>query len=260
MAGDNMQASSSISEPTSVSASASGKHAGTPSEAAGFSLLEVMVALAILAISLTSLLNAQTASIRATRYAQAITSVVFLAEYALVDVEWRIQKDGGWVAEDKRYEGNFSEQGWPDVTYDCLIDFIELPEYNELRESKDEADSDDGANSNVQDAGDQAFSALQVVWPMVKQAIENSIRKVQCTVFFKNGNVDEQYTLETFWTDPEKLKMMPSLGGEDLGGDNDGGSGGSGNSGAGRGGRGSSTRPGGGAGPGIKLGGEGRRG
>ncbi len=232
-------------------------HPSADQGAAGFSLLEVMVAMAILAISLTSLLNAQTASIRATRYAQAITSVVFLAEYALVDVEWRIQKDGGWVGEDKYYEGDFSDQGWPDVTYACLIDFIEMPEYNELREAKAEADTEGAGSSNVRDAGDQAFSALQVVWPMVKQAIEKSIRKVQCTVYFKNGAVNEEYTLETFWTDPEQLKSIGQLGGEDLGEDDDNGGGGAGGNPAGGGGRGTSTRPGGGNRPGISFG-EGR--
>ncbi len=223
---------------------------------AGFSLLEVMVALAILAISLTSLLNAQTASIRATRYAQAITSVVFLAEYALVDVEWRIQKDGGWVGEDKYYEGDFSEQGWPDVTYSCLIDFIEMPEYNELREAKAEADTDGGvgSGSNVRDAADQAFSALQLVWPVVKQGIERSIRKVQCTVYFKNGTVDEEYTLETFWTDPEQLKVLPQLGGEDMGDGGDGGDGGGAGAGPGGGGA-TGTRPGGGGSSGSRPGG-----
>ena len=102
----------------------------------GFTLLEVMIAVAILGISMTSLLTSQMASIRATRYAQAITSVAFLAEYQLIEVEWLMEKDGGWVREDRSYEGSFSEQGWPDTKFKCLVDFIELPDYSKLRAAK----------------------------------------------------------------------------------------------------------------------------
>ena len=51
-----------------------------PSGQAGFTLLEVLIAVAILALSLTSLLGSQIDSLRATRYAQGITAAAFLAE------------------------------------------------------------------------------------------------------------------------------------------------------------------------------------
>jgi hypothetical protein len=60
-----------------------------------------------------------------------------------------------------------------------------------------------------------------MVWPMVKQAIERSIRKVKCTVFWKDGSVNNEYSIYTFWADPEKLKTLPGLGGEAKEGDDD---------------------------------------
>jgi hypothetical protein len=60
-----------------------------------------------------------------------------------------------------------------------------------------------------------------MVWPMVKQAIERSIRKVKCTVFWKDGSIANEYTIYTFWADPEKLKTLPGLGGEAKEGDED---------------------------------------
>ncbi|HFE44928.1 MAG TPA: prepilin-type N-terminal cleavage/methylation domain-containing protein, partial [Nannocystis exedens] len=44
---------------------------GKPYGDGGFTLLEGMIAVAILGVSMTSLLTSQVASIRATRYAQA---------------------------------------------------------------------------------------------------------------------------------------------------------------------------------------------
>lgn len=201
----------------------------------GFTLLEVMVAMAILAMSMTSLLASQTASIRATRYAQQVTAIAFLVEYQLIETEYVMRKEGGWVLADKTYEGNFASLGWPDIQHKCIVDFLELPDYSKLRAAKDESDRAKQGESTMyyKDAGDKAFGALAMVWPMIKQAIERSIRKVKCTVFWKDGVIANEYTISTFWADPEKLKTLPGLGGEAKEGDEDGSEGAGGQPGAG---------------------------
>jgi hypothetical protein len=138
---------------------------------------------------MTSLLASQMASIRATRYAQQLTAIAFLAEYQLIETEYVMRKEGGWVLEDKIYEGNFAAQGWPDIKYKCVVDFLEIPDYSKLRAAKDDSDRAKQGESSLyyKNAGDKAFGALAMVWPMVKQAIERSIRKVKCTVFWKDG-------------------------------------------------------------------------
>jgi len=189
----------------------------------GMTLLEVMVAMAILALSMTSLMASQMASIRATRYAQHVTSIAFLAEYQLIEVEYVMRKEGGWVLEDKIYEGTFAAQLWPDIRYKCIVDFLEIPDYSKLRAAKDDSDRAAQGESSVyyKSAGDKAFGALAMVWPMIKQAIERSIRKVKCTVYWKDGSLQNEYTIYTFWADPEKLKTLPGLGGEAKEGDED---------------------------------------
>ena len=182
----------------------------------GLTLLEVMVAMAILAVSMTSLMTSQMASIRATRYAQQVTSIAFLAEFQLIEVEYTMRKEGGWILQDKIYENTFAAQGWPDIRYKCIVDFLEIPDYSKLRAAKDESDKSQQGESSVyyKNAGDKAFNALGMVWPMIKQAIERSIRKVKCTVFWKDGSLQNEYSIYTFWADPEKLKTLPGLGGE----------------------------------------------
>ncbi|MCA9719417.1 MAG: prepilin-type N-terminal cleavage/methylation domain-containing protein, partial [Myxococcales bacterium] len=191
----------------------------------GFTLLEVMIAVAILSVSMTGLYTAQMANMNATAYARDITAVSFLAEYIIVDLERRMAKDGGWVAQDKTYDGDFGEEGWPKIKYSCLIDFVEMPEYSQLREAKEDADTD-GGGTQYQDAGDQMFSALGVVWPMVKNAIEQSIRKVSCTIVWpRGGDTEETLLIETYWTEPANLTKLPDLGGEFTEDGEDGGGG-----------------------------------
>jgi prepilin-type N-terminal cleavage/methylation domain-containing protein len=201
----------------------------------GFTLLEVMVAMAILAMSMTSLLASQTASIRATRYAQQVTAIAFLVEYQLIETEYVMRKEGGWILQDKIYEGNFALQGWPEIRHKCVVDFLEIPDYSKLRAAKDESDRAKQGESGLyyKDASDKAFGALAMVWPMVKQAIERSIRKVNCTVYWKDGSIPNEFTISTFWADPEKLKTLPGLGGEAKEGDDADVPGGGGGGGAG---------------------------
>ena len=213
------------------------------------------MAVAILAISLTSLLTSQMNALRATRYAQTITAVSFLAESKLIDIEFELKQDG-WGDSDKEFEGDFSEEGWPDVSYTCLVDMIEMPDYSELQQAHDAENADGGGvgNTNVQDTGEQAFDMLGMVWPIVKGAIENSIRKVSCTVFWSDGKVHHDFEVATFWTDTTRLLSIPEAGGEvgedddtdqpDPGGSQPGGGGRPGGGGGGKpGGGGSSTKP-----------------
>lgn len=195
--------------------------------AAGFTLLEVMIAMAVLAVSMTSLMTSQMQNLQATRQAQQLTSIAFLAQYQIIETEYVVRKEGGWVLEDKKYEGYFADQGWPDVKYQCIVDFLTIPDYSKLRAAKDDSKraakdaAGDGSSMYYQNAGDKAFTALGLVWPVVKQAIERSIRKVKCTIYWKEGNLPKEYSIYTFWADPEKLKTIPGLGGEAKEGDDD---------------------------------------
>jgi type II secretion system protein I len=184
--------------------------------ARGFTLLEVLVAVAILSLSLTSLLSSQMASMRATRYAEGVTAAAFLADYQLIEIQWVMKKEG-WITEDKMFEGDFSDQGWEDVRYECLVDFVELPEYGELIRAKDAAEdgaTDAGLEPETYDAQDQAFDAIGMVWPVVKAAIENAIRKASCTVYWADGNIEHDFEATTYWAEPERLTQIPELGGE----------------------------------------------
>lgn len=182
--------------------------------AGGFTLLEVLIAVAILAVSLSSLMGSQINSMAATRYARDISAIALLAEYQLIEIEYEHRKEG-FVSSDVELDGDFGDHGYDDVTWMCTIHFIELPEYNEMLEAKEGVDDASGeGDDNVMDTGDQAFAGLGAVWSLVKVAIENSIRKVDCTVTWQQGNIEQEFMLQTFWTNPAALAELPGAGGE----------------------------------------------
>jgi type II secretion system protein I len=182
--------------------------------AGGFTLLEVLIAVAILSVSLSSLMASQMNSMAATRYARDISAIALLAEYQLVEIEFEHRKEG-FVSSDVELEGDFSDHGYDDVEWKCTIHFIELPEYNDMLEAKEGVDEAEGeAGDNVMDTGDQAFAGLGAVWSIVKHAIENSIRKVDCTVTWQQGTIEQEFKLQTFWTNPAALQQLPGAGGE----------------------------------------------
>lgn len=92
------------------------RSAGTAArKAPGFTLLEVMCAVAIIAIAFVPLLRAQSLGIRASGASQNITIATLLARSLMTQVHLENFPDLGFS------EGDFSEQGYPNFTWDTDI-------------------------------------------------------------------------------------------------------------------------------------------
>ena len=92
----------------------------------GFSLLEIMVALAILSLTLVVLLGIVTNNARATNHAKMTTAATFLARTKMVEIEDQIL-DNGFTDNDEVKAGTFRDLGYPQFRFDTLIERIELP-------------------------------------------------------------------------------------------------------------------------------------
>ncbi len=78
----------------------------------GFTLLEVVVALAILGVSLVAILNINAQSIQAHQFAKRLTVATLLARGKMVDLEQKLH-DEPMPVDDEEEGGDFSEEGWP---------------------------------------------------------------------------------------------------------------------------------------------------
>ncbi len=78
----------------------------------GFTLLEVMVSLAILSVSLVAILNLHSGGVRVHNYSKHLTVATLLARSKMIDVEEHLL-DEGLPEMNERMEGSFEEEGYP---------------------------------------------------------------------------------------------------------------------------------------------------
>ncbi|MBP9086511.1 MAG: prepilin-type N-terminal cleavage/methylation domain-containing protein [Kofleriaceae bacterium] len=108
-------------------------HFQIPRPARGFTLVEVMIALALLGMTLVvvskstanNLLNAQNA------HMTGVTTD--LARGKMYDTEERLLKDG-FSDSDQSANGDFSDEGWPNVKWDAKVEQVELPPLQQLQQ------------------------------------------------------------------------------------------------------------------------------
>lgn len=87
----------------------------------GFTLLEVMIALAIMALALTAIVGINGNAITQHAYSKRVTVATMLARSKLADLESEFYKEGFDSQFDQRVVGDFSEEGWKDFAWEAEI-------------------------------------------------------------------------------------------------------------------------------------------
>jgi prepilin-type N-terminal cleavage/methylation domain-containing protein len=231
----------------------------------GFTLLEVMIGLAILGFSLTVLIQSASGSMNTALKAQMMGVATDLSRSKMYDIEEKLLKDG-FTDTDQSEDGKaFDEEGWPQVKYSYRVEQVELPSFDDLQGmTQDRAEgsgSAAGGASAFQNSAlggmmsqlgggfgagggsagidaKQGASFIQGQYTMVQEVLKVSIRKVTLTVTYPAGGDQESLTTVAFFTDAGAMdKVLAGLGGQDLDDQPQAGSG-TGTTGSGSGGRG----------------------
>jgi general secretion pathway protein I len=180
----------------------------------GFTLLEVMIALAILAITLTVLLTMVTNNLRATHHARLTTAATFLARTKMSDVEDSILENG-FSTSDETAEGTFKEQGYPEFRWDSAIERVELP-MDAMQKQKDEAadKAKDSSNPMSLLTGFIGGMMSSFIEP-IRLGLQESVRRVTIHVTWnESGRPEQSLEVVQYLTDPSKLDAgLTGLGG-----------------------------------------------
>lgn len=214
----------------------------------GFTLLEVMLALAILSITLVGLLGRTTGNVRLTQEVAMRGTVATLARGQMYEIEDLLLREG-FQEMDQTMEDDFGDQGWPEVRWKAVIEKIELPGLSSLQALQEGAGEGEGEGSAA--GGEQAgggllgsflsmgggagggsgedtstdASFISSQFEILRQVLEASIRKVTLTMTWEVGNEEQTMVVACFFTDPAAMQqVLPGVGalggggGEEAGG------------------------------------------
>jgi len=180
----------------------------------GFTLLEIMVAIAILSMTLVVLLSIVTNNVRATNHAKMTTAATFLARTKMVEIEDQIL-DLGFTDNDETTAGTFRDLGFPQFRYETLIERIELPS-DLANKAKDQA------GAETKDATDPMSLLTGFMGGMmssfidpIRIGLQESVRKVTVRVLWdEHGRRDQNFEVVQYLTDPAQLEksMLPPGG------------------------------------------------
>lgn len=174
----------------------------------GFSLLEVMVGLAILAVGLVSIIGINAGTLRSHAYAKHLTVATMLARSKMADIESHFLQEGFTSSFDQTMEGDFSEEGWRTFRWKAEIVVPDLDAANTtalvstlmeqmVGTASDGLDSSDGPQM---DPG----SMLATIQPMLEgqvttmvETMKESLREVRLVVSWQDGAKEESFDVVT---------------------------------------------------------------
>lgn len=185
---------------------------GSPHGREGFTLLEVMVSLSILALAFVAIAGIQANSFEASNYARRITIATMLARSKMLDLELMLQDDG-FSTSDKEESGDFSEEGYSEMRWTATIRKIEVDIAKLLggffggevspETLPDQADKflsglrgdapDDALNEAAEKSSlSQALGGeqMQLVFNQVSETLSESIREIALEIQWGKEGVD----------------------------------------------------------------------
>jgi prepilin-type N-terminal cleavage/methylation domain-containing protein len=119
----------------------------------GFTLLEVMIGLALLGFGLVVLIKSTTGNIKAAKRAQMMGVAADLSRAKMYDIEEKLLKEGFTETDQSEDGKTFDEEGWPEIKYSYKVELVELPSFDQLQEIAKGKGSAAGSGARGKGAG-----------------------------------------------------------------------------------------------------------
>lgn len=160
------------------------------SNQSGFTLLETLIALAIMVVAFSAILMTESGSLNITEKAKNINTITMLAKNKLIETELLIE--GKSFSEIKDEEiGEFPEP-YLDFTWSRKIKEIEFPNLNISPSASTEGEESESSNSD---------SSTDTMTKLLTSFLSKAIREVTVSVIMKKGKGTQEFSVSMYWVD-----------------------------------------------------------
>lgn len=183
---------------------------------AGFTFIEVMVAMLIFTLAVLAASNIADGSVKATRDARDISRATWLLQGVMTELETKLESQGIDKACDKKKEGKFEgeHEGFTWKTECYEIDF-------KLSETASKM-SQEGANESE---GNQENVIQKLVLNLAGEYITKSLREIHAEVYWNQGKTKRMVSATSHFVRYDQQAQVPDLAGLTGGGGGGGGTG-----------------------------------
>ncbi len=183
--------------------------------ARGFTLLEVMVAIALLALGLVLLLSVQARSIQLAQQARNMSVATGLARAKLYDCTQDLLKKGFSIG-DYNEEGDFSDEEMESFYWECHAYQPDLPvaDVTDVTQGLTQgaaalAGGSDSANAGMaEQAAGMGAGMLAPVMSQISSVVGESIRELVVIVRWREGELWEELRVTTHVIDKTRINAI----------------------------------------------------
>jgi general secretion pathway protein I len=158
-----------------------------PNSRPGFTLLEVMISLAIVAVALSVTLEMQGMAALKTETARHITVATLLARGKILDVQQQLKEDG-FGDFMKILDGDFEEEGFKEYRWIARVRKVEVP--------MPSAGNDVGSNP-AEGSGGMSLGMLAPMLQSFGTVLEGAVREIEVRVLWQQGKSEDWVTVVT---------------------------------------------------------------
>ena len=168
----------------------------------GYTLLEVMISLGILAMTLSVLLGTQSSHIILTERANSMALAALLARSKMIDIEHE-QLTDGFSDMEESYDGDFRDEGFDNMTWEALVEVVEItPDAEEMFVggimSDLFGDGESGGSLSGSSAVSQFLPMIVSSIPTFINEIGARVRKVTLVITWEDRGGTQSLTVQHF--------------------------------------------------------------